>query len=118
MSGRPLKFKTKKELQNKIDEYFAMCRETGTPEAITGLALALDTTRETLLDYEHREEFSYTIKKAKAMIEYAYELRAIKRGTSFDIFALKNFGWRDRQEVDIGQNKAFEVNIRVVDDTE
>lgn len=30
---------------------------------ITGLALALDTTRDTLMDYEGKDEFSDTIKK-------------------------------------------------------
>ena len=85
--GRPLKFKSVKELQQKIDAYFAECDphwvEEGAwvqarddkrkliydadglpvqtwkvsmvktkqiPYTITGLALALDTTRETLLD--------------------------------------------------------------------
>lgn len=96
--GRPLKFKSVEELQEKIDKYF---NETPREElSITGLALALDTDRSVLCDYQERDEFTNTIKKAKLKVENAYELRLIKRGSSGDIFALKNFGWKDKQEID------------------
>lgn len=96
--GHPPKFKSVEDLQSKIDAYFA-----ATPtekQTITGLALALDTTRETLCDYQNKDEFSYTVKKAKLQIEHAYELSLRARGSAGDIFGLKNFGWRDRQEMD------------------
>jgi hypothetical protein len=67
-TGRPLKFKSPEQLQAKIDAYFASCwketpifkdgkqigvtRHQARPYTITGLALDLDTTRETLIDYE------------------------------------------------------------------
>ena len=44
--GRPLKFKTVKALQDAIDKYFADCEGTGEPLTVTGLALALETTRD------------------------------------------------------------------------
>lgn len=97
--GRPLKFQSVEELQKKIDEYFLI-----TPideQMITGLALHLDTSRETLLDYQKRDSFSDTIKKAKLRIEHAYEKRGLKVGNAFDIFRLKNMGWTDRQEQDV-----------------
>lgn len=100
-TGRPLKFKSVKELQKKIDAYFASCKKDKEPLTITGLALALDTSRETLMEYGEREEFVDTIKKAKLKIEHAYELRNIKRGKAGDIFALKNFGWKDKTESDV-----------------
>ena len=117
MVGRPPKFTSVKELQKKIDKYFEECETSGEPLTITGLALALDTTRETLMDYENNDEFSYTIKRAKLKIENAYEKRNIMRGNGGDIFALKQFGWTDKQDIDIGnrENKAFEVNIKVID---
>ena len=72
--GRPLKFKTPEELQRKIDKYFENCRTEKRPFTITGLALALDTCRKAILEYEEREEFSNAIKKAKLMCEnYAEE---------------------------------------------
>ncbi len=67
---------------------------------ITGLALALDTTRETLLDYEKRDEFSDTIKKAKLRVENQYEKSLQESGRSGDIFALKNFNWKDNKGID------------------
>lgn len=100
MAGRPLKFKTIKKLQDAIDEYFYKCDEDNEPVTITGLALALDTTRETLCDYEDKDLFSDAIKKAKLKVQNAYEKRLIKRGNAGDIFALKNFGWVDKTEVD------------------
>lgn len=107
-AGRPLKWKTPEEIQVLIDAYF----ET-TPEeevTITGLAIALDTTRETLMDYEHRDEFTDTIKKAKIKVQHAYEKDLRRKGRSGDIFALKNFGWKDKQEVESSGN----VNINLI----
>jgi len=97
--GRPLKFKTPEELQLKIDEYFnSIPKEEWT---ITGLALALDTYRQTLLNYEHKDEFVDTIKKAKQMVENSYEIDLKKSGRTGTIFALKNFDWKDKNETDI-----------------
>lgn len=112
--GRPPKFRAVEELQEKIDAYFAECAENGEPLTITGLALALDTTRDVLMDYQRKDEgepdgFSNAMKKAKLRIEHAYELRNIGRGNAGDIFALKNFGWSDRQEVKVsgGMNLTY-----------
>ena len=103
-SGRPLKFSSVEELQDKIDKYFASCDEQEEPITITGLALALDTTRETLCDYEENEIFSDTVKRAKLRVQHAYEKRLVRRGNGGDIFALKNFGWVDSQKVDTTMN--------------
>lgn len=97
--GRPLKFESVEELQSKIDEYFEI-----TPKeewAITGLAVHLDTSRVTLMDYQERPEFFNAIKRGKDKVEQAYELRGIKRGNAFDIFGLKNFGWTDKTESEV-----------------
>ncbi len=69
--------------------------------SITGLALALDTTRQTLVDYEEKDEFTDTIKKAKLRVENRYEKALQKQGRSGDIFALKNFNWKDKSESDV-----------------
>lgn len=115
--GRPLKFKSAAELEGKIEEYFAECVRTGEPLTVTGLALALDTTRDVLMDYEGKDGFSNTIKKAKLRIENAYEKRLIARGNGGDIFALKQFGWKDRTEqaVELSGNMSLESKLRALD---
>jgi len=97
---KPLKFKTVKELQDKIDSYIDECKKNEIPLSITGLALALDTNRQTLINYQDKEGYKNVVDRAKLMIENAYEIRLINNGRSGDIFALKNFGWTDRQEID------------------
>ena len=109
--GRPLKFASVKELQEKIDAYFAQTPPT--QQTITGLALALDTYRDVLMDYQSgkyddkgksdndNRDFSNTIKRAKTRIENAYELSLRTRGSAGDIFGLKNFGWKDKTESEI-----------------
>lgn len=120
MLGRPPKFGTVEELQEKINAYFESCDNRTTkimnskgkmievpdprPYTITGLALALDTTRRTLLDYEtiYGEEFSHTIKMAKQKIEnFAEESLWQPKIATGVIFNLKNnYGWVDKTEVE------------------
>ncbi|MBW0282453.1 hypothetical protein ATN38_02095 [Rhodococcus sp. FH8] len=139
--GRPLKFTTVSELKLRINEYFDRCdphtemrrvidghgkegnalwveREVltpGVPYTITGLARALKTSRETLLDYESGkyddkaddidaagDKFSDTIKDAKLRVQQnAEEFLMSGAPATGAIFWLKNnAGWKDRQEVD------------------
>lgn len=115
--GRPLKYKSPEELEKLIDDYFEMCETKGEPITITGLCIAIGTSREGLMNYQKRDEFFDAVKKAKTKVEQSYEQRLILRGNAGDIFALKQFGWSDRQDVNIGGQKdaPFEVNIKVVD---
>jgi len=99
--GRPLKFKSLDLLQKEVDRYF---KENNKEEwTITGLAVWLDTSRFTLMQYENgegqREEFSNTIKAAKEKVAAEYERRGWnEKNQSFAIFAMKNMGWSDKQE--------------------
>ena len=96
--GRPLKFSSPEELQRLVDEFFDQ-----TPvekQTITGLAIHLDTDRQTLCNYEERDDFFDTIKKAKQKIEHAYEMHGMEHRSAFDIFRMKNMGWQDKTEVD------------------
>lgn len=72
------------------------------PYTITGLALALDTSRETLLDYQDKEEFSDTIKKAKIKCQNYVEKSLLTNNPAGAIFNLKNnYGWKDKTETDL-----------------
>ncbi len=140
--GRPLKFKSVKELQEKIDAYFAECdphiveeeyveskhkdgelvsqevkfRKVKTkqvPYTITGLALALGTTRDLILDYEEKDEFSDTIKTAKQKCHNFAERKLFEANATGSIFNLKNnYGWKDRTEVEA------DLNVKDVDVTD
>lgn len=126
--GRPLKFKSIEELQNKIKEYFESCwtqkidmfgnpvfikDEKGKksekavmvqfkPYTITGLAVFLETTRDTLMDYQGKKQFSDTIKRAKEMCHaYSEEQLFLARNATGAIFNLKNnYKWTDEQKID------------------
>lgn len=114
--GRPPLYKTAKELQVKIDEYFnkgygkrkvvigpSSNRETiEIPVVtITGLVSYCGfANRQSFLDYEEKPEFTCTIKKARNRIEQVYE-ELLQSGLGAGaIFALKNFGWVDKQELE------------------
>ena len=90
--GRPLKFQSIQELENKIEEYFLNITDDkwDNPASITWLAIYLDTSRETLCNLERRSEYFDAIKKAKDRVEFAYEKRLIRKWWSWEIFALKN----------------------------
>lgn len=109
-TGRPLKYTSVKAMQKDIDKYFAECDENKKPYTVSGLAYALGTNRQTLLNYEEKEEFFDTIKKAKAKIEVFNEEQLYNKDvpTTGIIFNLKNnYGWKDKQEIeaDVKVNK-------------
>ena len=62
-----------------------------------GLALFLGfCSRQSIYDYKENQEYSYVLKRATLAVENSYETN----GTAFDIFALKNMGWKDKTEVE------------------
>lgn len=79
--GRPLKYKTPKELQTKIDEYFDYCELVNEFQNILGMVVYLGfADRSSLLDYEQRsDEFFHTVKSAKSKC-YALKLQRAMRG--------------------------------------
>ena len=99
--GRPPFYKTEEELQAAIDEYFS--KAVVGQYTITGLALSLGfTSRLALLNYEDKPELVNAVKTAKLRIEQDYEQSLRDKGRSGDIFGLKNFGWKDAQDHNMG----------------
>lgn len=110
---RPMKWTSVEEIEPIIKKYFS---DTPMEEwTITWLALALDTSRRTLLDYEWNDKFSHTIKRAKEMVENSYEIDLKKKGNTWTIFALKNFWWIDKIENE-NFNKNFDATESVTDE--
>jgi hypothetical protein len=99
--GRPPKWTDPKVVEKIGLAYFKQCEKDKLPLTITGLALALDTTRQTLIDYEEQDEFLDTIKRLKSICEnYAEQQAYMGRNPGGSIFILKNYGWKDKQEID------------------
>lgn len=122
--GRPPIFKNNEELQSKIDDYFngglkirkivvgkppnSQIIEIEVP-TITGLAYYLGfASRQSFYDYENKDDFSYTIKRARLFIEQEYEEQLQHGNTTGAIFALKNMGWIDKTEIDQSNTHRFE----------
>lgn len=85
------------------EAYFAYCKEAGEPVLLTGLALALgfcDT--QALYEYRRYEEFAQPVRRALTRVEMEYERHLRTGGGTGAVFALKNFGWKDKQEMDQG----------------
>lgn len=93
--GRPPIWDDPKAFDKAADEYFANEKQP----TWTGLAIHLGfESRQSLEDYKKKPEFSYSIKKALLKVENQYEKGISKGNPAGSIFALKNFGWRDKQE--------------------
>ena len=100
--GRPAHYDAVDELQDAIDRYFDYADVQGWPYTVPDLAYYLGfNSRTSLLNYEGRDEFMVTIKRAKLKIE-GQRARQLVQGQGVvagQIFDLKNnFGWRDQQE--------------------
>ena len=99
--GRPRLFKTPQHLGKLIAQYFRECEEKDKPMTYAGLALALGMDRQTLYNYEERDEFFDTIKKARDTVKAYVEEQMFIRGSAGVIFYAKNYGYTDKQEVDV-----------------
>ncbi len=90
--SKPLKYNTPEALAAVIDKYLA---DTPREEyTVTGLALLVGS-KQLLNDYQKRKGYSELVTTAKLVVENSYERSLRKNGRSGDIFALKNFGWKD-----------------------
>lgn len=115
--GRPRIYESVEQLEEAVYDYFyplkkfeTGCgiavgydndRDTNKKPSITGLALHLGfADKTTLYDYRDRPEFSHPIKWALTMIEKYHEEGLSENNVTGRIFALKNMGWKDKQEVE------------------
>ena len=101
--GRPLKIETPEQMKNILNEYFETTDENKI--TITGICLALGLDKSTFYDYEKREDYKEIVRQARMIVENSYEISLRENGRTGDIFALKNFGWRDKVEYEDSGNK-------------
>lgn len=100
------KYKTPEELIEVITNYFKECDKKNRPYTISGLALYIGLSTETLRRYEKEygdTEFADIIKRAKQTVE-VYTAEAIFdnkkfQGAKFNL--QNNFGWTDKQDTNL-----------------
>lgn len=108
-TGRPPVWTDPEAFEKAVEEYFNTHDVNPT---WTGLALHLGfESRQSLQDYKTKDGFSYPIKKALTKIEENYEQGLFSRNPAGAIFALKNFGWKDKQEIDQNTNHSGGIKI-------
>jgi hypothetical protein len=121
LGGRPPLYNTPEELEAKIAEYFESVKPKtvdnpdgtvttffGEPVTISGLAFYLGfESRQSFYDQDKREGFSYLIKKYRLKVESEYEKSLQSKNPAGSIFALKNMGWKDTQEIKHEVQKSF-----------
>ena len=105
--GRPLKIETPEQMEKILNEYFETTEENKI--TITGLCLALDLDKSTFYDYEKRKGYEDIVRRARMIVENSYEMSLRESGRTGDIFALKNFGWVDKQEQEVNQQSRINI---------
>lgn len=120
--GRPPKFERPSDMADAIQKYLNSCFRpmingfgqpvkdpiTGKivfqqykPYTISGMAAALNMSRETLLQYGKDERFAEIVERAKRFVEQSTEEILLsgqsQKGAAFSL--KNNFGWRDTSEV-------------------
>ena len=123
--GRPPIYDNPEDLQTKIDEYKNDCMINEEIPTLTGMILFIGfNSKDTFYEYGKKEGFSDSIKKARLWIESLYEKDLRKTGNTGSIFALKNFGWSDKLEIDNnhstiddeGKKVGMDINISFTGD--
>lgn len=111
--GRPLRFNDAAGLELLIRQYLEHCEIKDKPLTMSGLALWLGISRQTLVNYSYRDDFFDTISEARALVEADMEERMLanKSNATASIFSLKNnFKWTDKQEIE-AKNTNVNQNI-------
>jgi len=99
--GRPRTIESPEQFNALVDEYLDKCSEEKRPVTWTGMALHLGfASRQGIDEYQKYAGYSDCVKRAKTLVEMAYEERLHGNSPAGAIFALKNMQWSDKQELD------------------
>ena len=105
--GRPRKFESAADVYEQGTIYINGCLESGKHLTFTGLCLALGLGKDTFNDYasgkydNSEEVFSFPLKELKQRIEQYAENKLFANNPTGAIFALKNYGWKDKSETEL-----------------
>ena len=122
--GRPRIYDNPELMYNAIADYLDFEDQQKGKEGkgvytLEGCALFLGfASVQSMYDYENKTpEFSDTIKKARSKMEVIYE-QLLQDGNSGAIFALKNFGWKDKQEIEQTGDVSITINKTYADNSD
>lgn len=133
LGGRPVKFKSPEELEKRIEAYFDYCdsrtriKHLATkdgihevvesfprPYTVEGLAVFLDTNRQTLLNYNDKEAFFYIIERARQRILANKVEGGLDRTYDSGVakfMLINNYGLKDKHET-TEDDKNININIQ------
>ena len=127
--GRPPIYDNPEAFQAKVEEYFKTGHRTKPVKTgnkkdgykiehipmitLTDLTLFLGfADKGTLYDYGRKPGFEHSVKRARTFIEREYEEMLQCGNFAGAIFALKNFEWTDKQEIEHSGEVGFHPVIR------
>lgn len=114
-AGRPPIYSDPADLENAIEEYKQHCKAEELAPTLTGMILFIGfNSKDTFYEYGKKPKFSDSIKKARLWIESLYESDLRKHGGSGTIFALKNFGWKDKTEIENSGGQTLTIKREIV----
>lgn len=102
MMGRAPKYETPEAFAEAFESYCLHCDQTEDEPTASGLAWHMGfASRQSVWEYSKKEGYEYIAKRALLFVEKGYEQQMAKgRGDGGVVFALKNFGWSDKQEIE------------------
>lgn len=117
-SGKPPIYSSPEDMELKINDFFDSLidekQEYKKRPTITGLALYLGfDSRSTFYEYKKNIEYSYMLKRASLVIEMSYEEMLLSKTCTGSIFALKNMGWKDSQEIEVKEDEKLPIDINI-----
>lgn len=136
-AGSKPKYKDAAALQIAIDKYFMDCQPKpildkdghaitdkngnvvlidSKPYTMTGLCIALGISRQCLMRYKNSDIFGEAITRAREKVnEFAEQMLYDRNGVQGAKFTLiNNFGWSDKQDVNVSSKAAIDINIKYV----
>lgn len=115
--GRPRAIDSPETFDMLVDSYIDMCRTSDEPILLTGLILSLGlTSKEGFYQYQDYPEFTDSVKRARLLVEMEYEKR-LNGGSNAaaPIFALKNFGWSDKMQIETNTDNVADALKAIAD---
>ena len=89
------------ELEGKAQEYVDSCAEDSRPTRVGLFRFMGFKTKQSFFDYMKDPEYKDVLEEALFMIEGQYEQQlANGRGDAGLVFALKQYGWNDKQQIE------------------